>query len=272
MLSHVNARLSRRGTCAATWALSSRSEADRAQEAPRNGRLLVRPSLVATAARPGCRPRPGRDACGSARIVLRALRGCGSRRAEPDRAGLLRDRRFLRRLAPRPFRRRPPRRRDGERLHRPHRDLHPARRRRADRHLGDERHTGRHGLLRAAAAEPALFLHDGLPDLRGGGGQHRQLLDRRRHPRHRPDGDRPEDGARPGDHRGRGDLGRLFRRQVLAAFRHREPGLRGIRRQSLRPYPRVALDLGPRAAAGARGVLEPRQPHRVRSRTDPRPD
>ena len=35
-----------------------------------------------------------------------------------------------------------------------------------------------------------------------------------------------EDGARPGDHRRRDHLGRLFRRQVLAAFGHRQPRLR----------------------------------------------
>ena len=50
--------------------------------------------------------------------------------------------------------------------HRHQRDLHPFRRRRADRHLGDERHAGRDGLLRAAAAEPQLLLRHRLRHLR----------------------------------------------------------------------------------------------------------
>ena len=54
-----------------------------------------------------------------------------------------------------------------------------------------------------------------------------------------------QDGPRPGDHGRRGDLRRLFRRQAVAALRHRQPRLRRRRRRSLRPRPGVAPDLGP---------------------------
>ena len=63
------------------------------------------------------------------------------------------------------------------------RDLHPARRRRADRRLGDSRHAARDGLLRPAAPEPELLLRDGGRDLRHRRGQHRQLVDGGRHDR-----------------------------------------------------------------------------------------
>ena len=116
--------------------------------------------------------------------------------AEPGGARLLLDRGDRRRLAARALDRRPARRRGRQRHRRAAGDLHSAVGRRADRHLGAQRHADRHGLLRAAAAQPRLLLPDRLPDLPRRRRVDRQLLDRRRHPRHRPDGGRPRDGAR----------------------------------------------------------------------------
>ena len=68
------------------------------------------------------------------------------------------------------------------------RDLHPVRGRRADRHLGHERHARGHGLLRTAAAQPGLLLRLGRGHYCGDLVRHRQLLDGGGHRRHRADG------------------------------------------------------------------------------------
>ena len=73
-----------------------------------------------------------------------------------------------------------------------------------------------------------------------------------------------QDGARPGDHRRRDHLRRLFRRQALAALRHRQPRLRRRRRRPLRALRRVAADLGAGAPRRARALLEPRLAGRLR--------
>ena len=71
-------------------------------------------------------------------------------------------------------------------------------------------------------------------------GQHRQLVDGRRHDRRRLHGHRRQHGAQPGHRRRRGDLGRLFRRQVVAALglgqsRRRRRRRRPLSRTSGRP-------------------------------------
>ena len=151
--------------------------------------------------------------------------------------------RGVHRLAPRPLARRAGQGRRGQCRHRHRRDLHPVRRGRADRHLGAQRHAGGDGLLRAAAAEPQLLLRHRLRDLRPRRGQHRQLVDGRRHHRRRLHGHRRQHGAQPGHCRGRGDLGRLFRRQVLAALGLGQSGRRGGRGRSLPAHSRNAADL-----------------------------
>ena len=103
----------------------------------------------------------------------------------------------LRRLAPRLLAGRSAGGGDRQRLLRHRRHVHPPRRRLADRHLGDERHARRHGLLRAAAAAPELFLRHSGDDLRRRVAQHRQLVDGGGHHRHRPDGHRANMGLDP---------------------------------------------------------------------------
>jgi hypothetical protein len=82
-----------------------------------------------------------------------------------------------------------------------------------DRHLGDERHAGRDGVLCARRVEPKLLLSLRLHRLRAGGDQHRQLVDGGRHHRPRADGGGRRDGPLARRHGRSGDLGRLFRRQ-----------------------------------------------------------
>ena len=93
------------------------------------------------------------------------MRGRGP---EPGGAGLLLDRRHLSwrggTATPSPRCATPP----SQASHRAVGDLHPAGGRRADRHLGAERHARRHGLLWAEAPEPRLLLRHRLPDLRRG--------------------------------------------------------------------------------------------------------
>ena len=127
---------------------------------------------------------------------------------------------------------------DRKRRHRHRRHLHPVRRRRADRHLGDVGHAGGHGLLWAATAQPELLLCDGVRDHGAGGLQHRQQLDGRRHHRRRLHGHCDEHGAEPGHRGGRHHLGGLFRRQVIAAVGQRQSVGGGGRRAALHPYPR----------------------------------
>ena len=69
-----------------------------------------------------------------------------------------------------------------------------------------------------------------------------------------------EMGLDPADHRRRDHLRRLFRRQALAALRHRQPRLRRRRVRPLRAFRRVAPDLRPLARPGARPLLVPRLP------------
>ena len=57
----------------------------------------------------------------------------------------------------------------------------------------------------------------------------------------------------PRDHRRSGDLGRLLRRQDVAAVRHREPSRRRRGLAAVRPHPRFADDLDTRAAAACLG-------------------
>ena len=101
---------------------------------------------------------------GAVLLPVRRCRRAGARTR--SRSSVADDDRPVHRLAPRPFARVPRQGRDGKRRHRHQRDLHPVRRRRADRHLGDERHAGRDGLLRAAAPQSELLLPDRLRDLR----------------------------------------------------------------------------------------------------------
>ena len=168
------------------------------------------------------------------------------------------------RLAPRPFARVPRQGGDGKRRHGHRRDLHPVRRRRADRHLGDERHAGGDGLLRAAAAQPELLLRDRLRDLRHRLGQHRQLVDGRRHDRRRLHGHRRQHGAQPGHRRRRGDLGRLLRRQVVAALRLGQSRRRRRRRRPLRAPPGDRADLAGGAGDLDGGVLHAGPARRLR--------
>ncbi len=89
------------------------------------------------------------------------------------------------------------------------RDLHPVRGRRADGRLGDERHADGHGLLRAAAAEPELLLHDDRAHLRHRRLQRRQLLDRGGDDRHRAGRHRPSTWtSTPRSQRGQSSPGR----------------------------------------------------------------
>ena len=214
--------------------------------------------------RPRRRAGPGRGARRAARAVVLPVRRRRRVGAEPGGAGLLLDPGDRRRLAARPLDRRLARRGGRERHRRAAGDFHPAVGRGTDRHLGARRHADRHGLLRASAAQPRLLLPDRLPDLPRHRRLDRQLLDRRRHPRDRADGRGARDGARPGDHRRRGDLRRLFRRQAVAALRHRQPRLRRRRVGPLRALRRVAADLRALASRGARAVLEPRHAGGVR--------
>ena len=142
-----------------------------------------------------------------------------------------------------PFARIPRQGRDGERRLGHRRDLHPVDRRHADRHLGDERHAGGDGLLRPAAAQPELLLRDRVRDLRHRFRQHRQLVDGRRHDQHRLHGHRCQHGPQSGHRRRRRDLGRLFRRQVVAAFGFGQSGRCRRRRRPLPPPAGDAADL-----------------------------
>ena len=190
-------------------------------------------------------------------------------RPEPGRAHARGDARGRPRLEERPYLGRHPQ--GCGRRHRlgPAGDLYPVRRRRPDRHLGDERHAGRDGVLCARRAEPRLLLSLRLHRLRAGGDQHRQLVDGGRHHRPRADGRGRRDGPLACRHGRSGDLGRLFRRQDFAAVRHREPrrGRRG--RPAVRSHPRLAGDLDTSAPASpssvsgcsaARATSTPRHP------------
>ena len=169
----------------------ARAPAANAREDRREEHPVGAPARPTPAPEPRRSAHSGRRAGGAARpLVLPFRRGCRLG-AEPGGAGLLLDPGDRRGLVARPLDRRPARRGGGKRHGRPAGDLHPAVGGRADRHLGDERHAGRHGLLRAEAAQPRLFLPDRLPDLPGRGHVDRQLVDRRRHARNRPHGHCP---------------------------------------------------------------------------------
>ena len=95
--------------------------------------------------------------------------------------------------------------------------------------------------------------------------QHRQLLDGRRHHRHRPDGHCREHGPVAGDHGRRGHLRRLFRRQGLAPLGYRQPG--DGRRRARISTTTSASRCGPRSPRSSLAVVLfclARQPRRLR--------
>ena len=148
-----------------------------------DGRHFRGEGVRATTAVVPRRAHPGAGADRAAHAHHRAVR---DRRGERAAAGGTADERDGRRaggVQERLHRGRPPRRRhrrchlgDGG-------DLHPPRRRCADRHVEHGRHDPHRRLLRHRPAPAGHLLRRRRPDLRRRRGGHRQLLDHRRHPR-----------------------------------------------------------------------------------------
>ncbi len=139
------------------------------------------------------------------------------------------------------------------------RDLHPARGRRADRHLEHGGDHPDHRRLRDPAGQPHLVLPGDGRRLCPGGDGDRQLLDHRRHARSRLRRDGERDGPQRRHRRRRGHLRRLLRRQDDPAVRDDDPRPQARRRRADRGRARAqhVLDRGSGARHQPRHLLLP---------------
>ncbi len=140
------------------------------------------------------------------------------------------------------------------------RDLHPPRRRRADRdveHGGDDPDRRR---LRRPASQSGDLLPRHRGDLRDRRDGHGQLVDDRRHARRRVRRDGEADGPLRGGGRRRRHLRRLLRRQDDAPVGDDDPRpeARGPWPDGLPPRPQHVLDRRPGARAEPRHLPDPR--------------
>ena len=213
----------------------------------------------ATAAELPRRAHPGAGADRSAHAHHRAVRDRRGERAAAGGAADERDGRRAGGVQERLHRGQPPRRRhrrchlgDGG-------DLHPPRRRCADRHVEHGRHHPHRRLLRHRPASAGDLLRRRRPHLRRRRGGHRQLVDHRRHARrgvrrHGPDPRHVHDDRRRSHH-----LRRLHGRQDVTAVGDHgagaEPGRRGDRQPA---HPGHAVD--------GRTLVRHRLPHLSRHR------
>ena len=152
-------------------------------------------------------------------------------------------------------------------------DLHPARRRRAHRHLEHGRDDPDDRLLRHRAAQPGLVLLRDVRHLCAGRDDHRQFLDHRGHPGRRLRRHGARARSQRGDGRRRDHLRRLLRRQDDPAVGDDHPGpeARGPRADGQPARAQHVLDRGTGHRHQPGDLLLPRAERRTERRSRPRP-
>ena len=218
------------------------------------------PSGIArrAAARPGPRPRrPAHRHAGRRGVPVRRRVLV---RPQPDRPRARDGGRRTGRLVERPVVGGDRGRHPARHRHRDGRHPHPARRRVRHRHLDPGRHRADDDPLRAVAAGAVHLLRRRLRHLRRRRARHRQLVDHRRHRRPGPHRHRRGLRSAPGDCGRRHHLGRLLRRQDVAALGYDQPRPGRRRLRAVHPHPPHGLDHG----AQLRPRADPVHRHRPR--------